>query len=65
MLTVLAPKTPPLQGDNDKELEYELMCLSINLKVLGPDHPETATMFNNVVCAFWVDAEFESFCCGL
>ena len=36
------------QGDYDKALEYLLKALAIREKVLGTEHPSTATSYNNI-----------------
>ncbi len=35
-------------GDYDKSLEYYNKALSIRQKVLGEEHPDTATSYNNI-----------------
>ena len=35
-------------GDNKKALEYHELSLNIRKKILGEEHPDTATSYNNI-----------------
>ena len=47
------------QGEYDKALEYYEKALVIREKVLGKDHPDTATTFNNMALVYRAQGEYD------
>ena len=45
-------------GNYDTAIEYYEKSLDSNLKILGPDHPEVATRWNNLGTAWQAKDEF-------
>ena len=46
------------QGDYAKALEYYEKDLEISERVLGSDHPDTATTYNNMANVYHVQGDF-------
>jgi len=40
------------KGEYDKALDHYQKCLAIELKQLGPEHPDVATSYNNMALAY-------------
>lgn len=47
------------KGDYDKAIECGDRSLEIRLKVLGPDHPDTASSFNNIGLVYNLKGDYE------
>ncbi len=47
------------QGDYEKALSYYGKALAIKERVLGTEHPSTATTYNNMAGVFWAQGDYE------
>ena len=47
------------QGEYDKALEYYEKSREIQEKVLGKDHPSTATTYNNMALVYCAQGEYD------
>jgi tetratricopeptide (TPR) repeat protein len=46
------------QGDYAKALEYCGKALAISERVLGPEHPDTVTMYNNIAGVYRTQGDY-------
>jgi tetratricopeptide (TPR) repeat protein len=47
------------KGDYENALVEYRKALEIQLKVLGPDHPDTATSYNNIGAVYDAKGDYE------
>ena len=48
------------KGDHDRAIEYYQKALKIDLKKLGPEHPNVAIRYNNLGLAYGRKGDFDS-----
>jgi len=48
------------KGDYENALVEYHKALKIELKVLGPDHPNTAESYNNIVAVYYAKGDYKN-----